>query len=709
MSGRRRQTLSPSLFPFLAVLVCTLGTLILLLALVAENSTDAIVAAAEAEQVEDLSGDSDQPKLTMAQVQDLIEEERFRTEEFVDMRDAQTADLENRRDQLAHLDDHIRRIRLKLKHINDQLIAAESDSPSDPVDDEKLVVLQEQLEKNKAELEKLREKSKDKTPRVVIVPHKGPNGTDRRPIYIECTAEGVTIWPEGSKIEMGSLEDTTRSANPLDAALRVARYRALQDYGDQVAPYPMLIVRPDGVASYSAARTAMQDWDDQFGYELVPAQVELAYATPDIELKNRMEDAIRQAVIKQYSFQAIADRGPGGGGSGRSLANATRSQVPSSASGVGGGTVSNSPDKPLPRLSAAQMDRQGRSSGFDDHRAPVGSSYSGSYGASNPYSAGTGDDVAAKLDARLREAASQLNTDGGLPGDPLSGLGYPQGSDIAAGTATDELGRQLTQNPPSGVPPPTATASEQRVGGKYQQNPYAPSEAMDSQTAAGNSAPGDRMASSDAAMSLTAPMTDTPPATSTGSSAMTSSINSGSTPPQNQSSPSNPNQVAGSSTRGSQMSPDLPADMQNVDPSAQPPSGLSANVTKSSTPPSASTVRRGGMDWALPPEVAQSRGNAIVRSIRVECYQDSFVLLPSSRPGERAQSFSFTDGEVNRATLELATAIRDRISSWGAAIPGGRWQPRLDVTVMERGDHRFHQLRTLMTGSGIEVERSNGP
>ncbi len=34
MSGRRRKTLSPTLFPFLAVLVCTLGTLILLLALV---------------------------------------------------------------------------------------------------------------------------------------------------------------------------------------------------------------------------------------------------------------------------------------------------------------------------------------------------------------------------------------------------------------------------------------------------------------------------------------------------------------------------------------------------------------------------------------------------------------------------------------------------------------------------------------------------
>ena len=50
MSRRRRQGLSPSLFPFLAVLVCTLGTLILLLALVAENATAAAEQKARAEQ-----------------------------------------------------------------------------------------------------------------------------------------------------------------------------------------------------------------------------------------------------------------------------------------------------------------------------------------------------------------------------------------------------------------------------------------------------------------------------------------------------------------------------------------------------------------------------------------------------------------------------------------------------------------------------------
>ncbi|MCG8653927.1 MAG: hypothetical protein MI861_29075, partial [Pirellulales bacterium] len=71
--------------------------------------------------------------------------------------------------------------------------------------------------------------------------------------------------------------------------------------------------------------------------------------------------------------------------------------------------------------------------------------------------------------------------------------------------------------------------------------------------------------------------------------------------------------------------------------------------------------------------------------------------------GGPTEMFGLSDGDVNRATLQLATAVRDRIARWGAAIPGGRWQPRLEVEVMPRGEARFHQLRTLMNGSGVEV------
>lgn len=67
--------------------------------------------------------------------------------------------------------------------------------------------------------------------------------------------------------------------------------------------------------------------------------------------------------------------------------------------------------------------------------------------------------------------------------------------------------------------------------------------------------------------------------------------------------------------------------------------------------------------------------------------------------------FGISDGDTERAVLELATAIRDRVDRWGAALPGGRWQPRLEVQVMPGGEHRWEQLWRGMSGSGIEVHR----
>ena len=133
--------------------------------------------------------------------------------------------------------------------------------------------------------------------------------------------------------------------------------------------------------------------------------------------------------------------------------------------------------------------------------------------------------------------------------------------------------------------------------------------------------------------------------------------------------------------------------------STSPPS---AAAPTAAPPSGAELVKRQGNNWALPRSLAGAYGNKIVRSIRVECYPDRFVLLPSAGSGA-TEVFGFSDGQVNRATLQLATAVRDRVQRWGAAIPGGRWQPRLEVDVKRRGEARFHQLRTLMHGSGVEV------
>lgn len=677
MSRRHRQGLSPSLFPFLAVLVCTLGTLILLLALVAQNATDAAEQNARAErlaqtQLQRPEGQPAVPRITNKMVQSMLEEERFRVEQLVAFRVKQTADLEDRRGQLAHLDDHLRRLRQQLKQLGEEVELAMSGPPAESVDDQQIEELRARIQAHRAAIEQLQKEARRKKPRVVIVPHKGPNGTDRRPVYLECTHRGVTIWPEGSKITMTQLEDATFSANPLDAALRAIRHHAMKHYGDTAPPYPLLVVRPDGIDAYAAARGAMRDWDDQFGYELVPADIELAYSKPDVNLKQRVELAILEAAANQHARHLLARRGMG-----TDRGSPLRDRGPR-IGGRGGR---------MPTLSAAALDRAGRSNGFRSHRDDyaVGAPQLGQsphpggspYTAGSPYGPLQGDTFThnphvtdrngaaeRRLAQQMRAAAGEMRDRdaGGDQGqsqvDPARRAGQTQSHELPSGDDRDPTRASSTgEGTADGTPQETDPSAATKLTDKQQ-----------SPTAKGSSQP---PASGDQAQ----------PAGEKDDSATRA------------------NSLATSVT--AQPGCENGSDSNSADAGSPPP--ISADLT-----PQRQLVRRQGRNWALPPEIAGIGGNAIVRSIRVECYPDRFVLLPSSTGGGTAV-FGLSNGDVERATLRLATAVRDRVRRWGPALPGGRWQPRLDVIVMPRGDLRFHQLRTLMNGSGVEVTGRTAP
>lgn len=689
MSGRRRQGLSPTLFPFLAVLICTLGTLILLLALVAENATDTVeqqVAEQEDSQRDD-SRSVRAVQLSAETVESMIEAEKFRVEKLVSFRESQTDDLEQHRDRLTHLESHIRRIREELKRLSDEVETATADAESQDVPQTAdLVMLRQQLEAEKKTLEELKADAGDQSPRVVIVPHEGPNGTQRRPIYLECTADGLTIWPEGSKISPVQLQDTTPSANPLDAALRVIRNHAMHSYGDSIPPYPLLVVRPDGIETYGEARKAMRDWDDQFGYELVPADVELAFHRPDTHLKSQIDVAIREAVLKQRARHRIAGggygRGRGGFPGGRANGRIT----------IGGQR------RAMPTLSAAELDRRGRASGYqpsDDPSYTAGGSYESRSANHNGdvHGNGSGAVAARRLDQHLRSAASELQQDNPRD-DSVAGEG--DGNKTAANdhaTAAETADSAIQPNPYSSVDAEASGSQKQPQSqtGSPVNNPSAggfnlssaqasqqrPAEQNDDATAdregGQNTEPGSDTSGQGTVDggSLADGGSGPVPAASTGAS-------------------------EGMSPTGTQTQPPTPDQSSSQEQA-------SASIRSVTSRGQQDRVRRQGRDWALPDNVAGAHGNAVVRTIRVQCYHDRFVLLPASGDGA-TEIFGFSDGEIQRATLELATAVRDRVRQWGAAIPGGRWQPRLEVEVMARGETRFHQLRTLMNGSGVEVQ-----
>ncbi|MEE2937534.1 MAG: hypothetical protein VYA84_16210 [Planctomycetota bacterium] len=674
MSRRRGQSLAPSLFPFLAVLVCTLGTLILLLALVAQNATETVErqspAKATSESVAKAPGPS--PQLTSDTVEALLREEQFRVGQLVTFREQQTEDLERRRDELTHLEDHMDRLRKELQAISKEVDRATGVTQNSKIDESELAELRRQIKEQEEIVGHLKAEAADQSPRVVIVPHKGPNGTDRRPIYLECNRDGITIWPEGSRLTMTELENAAYSANPLDAALRAIRLHALQNYGDPVSPYPMLLVRPDGIEAYATARRAMRDWDDQFGYELVPAAVKLGYGKFDPKLKRKVDIAIRTAVSQQTSRRAIAARFGGGGNS-----------------NFGVTTPAGRRGSRLPVLSAAQLDQQGRSSGYGslrESRATVGSS-----NRTNPYARAT--------------IGSGLNNGAYSSGGPYGNAATP-GDEVAAAARNwaeqmKRAGQEMRQNGNSSTTPDGSGTIHSNIaslsGAATDANPLANRGETTNGTGTNASSESNQFQSPspDQNQNLTNQIANNKLSLSHGSRDSSNQTRTGSGGSANRL-PPNANTGGQSGTVPTTMSQS--ATMS----SKQRPSG-----TPSQAPPINSRertkelVKRQGREWALPPHLAGMQGGEVVRSLRAECYPDR-LILPSSNTGP-LEIFGLATEDIDSATLRLATSLRDRIDRWGPALPGARWKPRLEVLVHPGGEVRFEQLRTLMTDSGIDV------
>ncbi|RMF44574.1 MAG: hypothetical protein D6753_02235, partial [Planctomycetota bacterium] len=310
--GRRiSDSTAPSLFPFLAVLLCTMGSLVLILMLIvsaAQNSSSTAIEQARLEHEEQLA----QLELAARSYRRQIQERQL--------------DLERRRLALEHLEKHIGELSDELRRIELALRSATEPAPETP--DDNADVLSE-LERQLAEAE---EKLENKVPHpdgdkpiYAIIPYQGRNGTHRRPIYLECTEAGLTIQPEGIRLSIEDLQPPHGPGNPLDAALRLIRseFRPANGALTETA-YPLLIVRPDGVRTYALARAAMSGWDDQFGYELVDADLELAFPPSKPGLADKLVQTIAVARQRQMALvlampgkyrrgNSIGAMGPGGG------------------------------------------------------------------------------------------------------------------------------------------------------------------------------------------------------------------------------------------------------------------------------------------------------------------------------------------------------------------------------------------------------------
>ncbi len=300
----RATTIGVSLFPFLAVLLCTMGALILVLFTVARQ------ARADAEELAH-AGPIHKNALTDKEKHELV---TLRIEQLREQRAKTEHDLDDERLRAGQIEDHIRQLQDQLasrETAQRQLDAGRLDPRRRAELSAELAAIERRVAATKDALDRLRD-ARQAAPSYAVVPYHGPGETRRRPIYIECRENAIVLQPESLVLTEGDFVGPLGPGNPLAAAVRATRECLIRRRNSSAAepgdPYPLLLVRPRGTAAYYVARAALESWGSQFGYELIDEDWQLEFNAPDAEIAEAQRVAAEQARQRQLHLARAAPR-----------------------------------------------------------------------------------------------------------------------------------------------------------------------------------------------------------------------------------------------------------------------------------------------------------------------------------------------------------------------------------------------------------------
>lgn len=653
MSKRSRHgnDYAPSTFPFLAVLLCVIGALILLLVINVTNSR----ASAKKQVESELSEAIEQAKEQSDYLVSISEELNARREQI-------KRQIELRRSELTRTEDHIKRLEEQLKEAMARLQSLDDPASSklDAKDKQsRIEQLKAQIELEKQKLAEKIEKRKEQTPAFSIIPYEGVNRTTRRPVYLECIDQGVVIQPEGILISMEDLGPPHGPGNPLDAALRVLRnaYQARDaDYGITIPPYPLLIVRPEGIHSYALARAAMSGWDDQFGYELIDAQMEMAYPDGIPELKTELTKTLAVAKDRQRALVAALparySRNP--------FATKTQdtwdsidSESSSGAASSSGARGTNSNGAEANKQLANDANSASARRWEMIQQLPAGSVISGS-----PQAAGDLNSLALADRSPNAPANSPTDSHGVLQGDS-------QGDSF--GKSSEQIARQATDGFASGSSEESGSSSAE---------------------AQGTQSEGSLMASNSGSRSSANRFSS---ATS-GSSAGSASLGQTAEDAQMESAIKEQamKDAGAKDLKNSQRS----ASEQKSSPRS---SAQKSSASDSELKPISLTA---GKDWAT--TRMDNKSTPVSRPIRIIVLKDRWLMCREGQDWKYDSEIPLEQGP-QAASEELQSAIRDRVESWGLSLPGGYWVPSLTVQAASDAQQSVQRLQRLLEGSGVVI------
>jgi hypothetical protein len=723
---------SVSLFPFLAVLICMMGALVPLLLAMTRTARLQAEAAGRAKAAEKIGQYNAELRVKREDAQWMIaqiKQSRRKTE-------SQLADA---RLALGNIEAHAQELRGKLQRRESVVAELESVEKADRRQQNQteadLQQVRGQIDAAQHQLTEARKNADQRNHSYAVMPYEGPNHTRRRPIYIECCADAVVLQPEGIRLTDGDFDGPLGPGNPLAVALRTICQRLIEQraFDPNIGqPYPLLLVRPDGIPAYYAARAAMRSWGNDFGYELVGDDWQLAYQPPDL----RLADSVRQAVASARARQArliaaapsqyqgrgtrgegsetgdgglgtgdvsssreaaglaprgeapaepvalVADAGSEMGGGERgtggrygSYSGATKRPATAVAGGVGNGELATGggPETGGGGLATGGGGQATGGGGLGTGSGGLGTGVAGSGSASNPY-----------VTAAERPATAVAGGFGGVGGgSPTGGVG--SGSAAPYGAA---YGNAYGTPSSSGAP---GSANALRGGtsngtdvGAYITN----TNSSASPTARAGGSPATSSGSSTAAgenrvMIPEGYVTGRPGRASTAAGSNTAS----------------PDAPRGYALRPGEWEPTPPKPRDDKDDKKDKKDDP---FNKKRPPPERVATRRGD-DWALRDAARGAIG--ITRSIRVACYADRLVVA-SDRNGISDRVVAL--GPRTASSIDpLMAAVWARIDGWGIAGRGMYWRPVLQVSVAPGAEDRFTDLTALLEGSGLKVERKN--
>jgi hypothetical protein len=275
----RSRPLQVSTFPFLAVLLCTMGSLILLL-LVIDRRAKAI-ARAKAIQAAEQAGLDDAQALAAARAE--IERRRAALHESLRHQEQELAAAFNktkaeeaakskelrsresrRREYEARLETALLQLRqeqLELeKHKADLTLKEQKNQPFN----QELADLTRELLILEQTLASLKQARQHDQQRYSVVPYRGRFGESRKPVYLECRSDSLVFHQGGPVLEGGTLSQATIRAE-------VKRYfqPGAADSPPQATLYLLLLIRPDGIGTYYRTMAALEGMPIEYGYELV--------------------------------------------------------------------------------------------------------------------------------------------------------------------------------------------------------------------------------------------------------------------------------------------------------------------------------------------------------------------------------------------------------------------------------------------------------